>query len=85
MLLTASRDIDAASASAECVVRTHERLVEMLRPGLRLAEIDSFVARGATAHLVRKSDGIQLPRPFPARMTTPAAGEPLPPGESESG
>lgn len=45
MLVHAQRDIDAAAAAATCVVRTHERLVGMLRPGLTLAEIDSFVAR----------------------------------------
>ncbi|MCA9283679.1 MAG: type I methionyl aminopeptidase [Phycisphaerales bacterium] len=45
MLLHAPRDIEAAVAAAECVVRTHERLVEILRPGLRLSEIDSHVAR----------------------------------------
>lgn len=45
MPVTVQRDIDTAYAAAQCVVRTHERLVEFLRPGLTLAEVDSFVAR----------------------------------------
>lgn len=46
MVVTASRDIDAAVAAAQCVVRTHERLVDFLKAGQTLADIDSFV--GAT-------------------------------------
>lgn len=44
-LVTADRDVAAAEAAATCVVKTHERLVEYLRPGLRLSEIDAFVER----------------------------------------
>jgi hypothetical protein len=50
----------------------------------RTVVIDSFVARGATAHLVRTKEGIQLPRLLPARTKTPAAGEPSPPRGGES-
>jgi methionyl aminopeptidase len=44
MVVTAQQDIDRAAAAAECVVRTHFRLVEFLRAGLTLAQIDQFVA-----------------------------------------
>jgi len=44
MVVTAERDIEAAEAAAQCVVRTHERLVQFLRVGQTLAQIDSFVA-----------------------------------------
>jgi len=39
------RDQDAATAAAACVVTIHRRLVEELRPGLTLAQIDAFVAK----------------------------------------
>src|SRR5512145_1954917 len=45
MVVTASQDIEAAAAAAQCVVRTHERLAEFLRAGQTLAEVDAFVAR----------------------------------------
>lgn len=45
MVVTASRDIDSALAAAQCVVRAHERVVEFLRAGLTLPEVDEFVAR----------------------------------------
>jgi len=45
MTITVERDIDAALAAAQCVVRVHERLVEFLRAGLTLAQVDAFVAR----------------------------------------
>ena len=35
MVVTASADIDSAAAAAQCVVRTHERLVEFLEAGLK--------------------------------------------------
>ncbi|NNF45005.1 MAG: type I methionyl aminopeptidase [Phycisphaerales bacterium] len=44
MVVSAQRDIDRAFAAAQCVVRVHERLVEFLRAGQTLAEIDAFVA-----------------------------------------
>ncbi|HRP62283.1 MAG TPA: type I methionyl aminopeptidase [Phycisphaerales bacterium] len=44
MVVTAARDVDAAYAAAQCVVRTHERLVDFLRAGQTLAQIDTFVA-----------------------------------------
>ncbi len=44
MVVTAAQDIDAASRSATCVVRIHERLVNFLRAGKTLADIDSFIA-----------------------------------------
>ena len=44
MVVTAERDIDAAYAAAQCVVKVHERLVEFLRAGQTLADIDRFVA-----------------------------------------
>ena len=46
MIVTDPKDIAHAEAAAERVVETHRRLVAFLRPGLTLAEIDSFV--GAT-------------------------------------
>jgi methionyl aminopeptidase len=44
MVVTAARDVDSALAAAQCVVRTHERLVEFLRAGQTLAQVDQFVA-----------------------------------------
>jgi methionyl aminopeptidase len=44
MVITAQREVDAAHAAAQCVVRTHERLVEFLKAGQTLAQIDRFVA-----------------------------------------
>jgi len=44
MTITVQRDIDAALAAAQCVVRTHERIVEFLKAGQTLLEIDQFVA-----------------------------------------
>ena len=44
MVVTAVRDIEAVEAAAQCVVRTHERLVQFLRAGLTLTEIDTFIA-----------------------------------------
>lgn len=41
-------EIDLAAAAADCVVETHRRVAEFLRPGLTLAEIDGFVARTLT-------------------------------------
>ncbi|RMH26699.1 MAG: M24 family metallopeptidase, partial [Planctomycetota bacterium] len=37
-------DFDAARAAAQRVVTIHRRLVEFLRAGLTLAQIDTFVA-----------------------------------------
>lgn len=45
MTVTKTRDIDAATDAAACVVKTHERLVSFLRAGLTLAEIDGFVGK----------------------------------------
>jgi len=44
MVVTAVQDIDCAAAAAQCVVRSHERLVEFLRAGQTLAEVDAFIA-----------------------------------------
>ena len=44
MVITAQREIDAALEAAQCVVQTHHRLVDYLRAGRTLAEIDRFVA-----------------------------------------
>ena len=42
-MLTESQDIAGATAAAERVVEVHRRLVEFLRAGQRLSEIDAFV------------------------------------------
>ena len=44
MVISAQREIDAAHAAAQAVVRVHERLAEHLAAGQTLAEIDRFVA-----------------------------------------
>ena len=44
MVINAKQDVLAAQAAAQCVVRTHERLVEYLQVGRTLAQIDQFVA-----------------------------------------
>lgn len=44
MVLKAVQEVDGAAAAAQCVVDTHARLVEFLRAGLTLAEVDRFVA-----------------------------------------
>ena len=45
MVVTAIQDIELAAAAARRVVETHERLVDYLKAGLTLAEVDGFVAR----------------------------------------
>ncbi|HMN96757.1 MAG TPA: type I methionyl aminopeptidase [Phycisphaerales bacterium] len=45
MLVTAARDIELAEAAASAVVQVHRRLVDLLRIGMTLPEIDSAVAR----------------------------------------
>lgn len=45
MTVTQASEIAAAEAAAERVVRTHEALVEILRPGVTAIEIDRFVGR----------------------------------------
>jgi len=45
MLVTKPADIEGATRAAECVVKTHERLVGYLREGLTLADVDAFVGR----------------------------------------
>ena len=42
MVVTADRDIESALAAAQCVVRSHERLVDFLRAGQTLAEISGL-------------------------------------------
>ncbi len=44
MVISAEHDIESAHAAAQCVVKTHERLAEFLKPGQTLAEIDRFVS-----------------------------------------
>ena len=44
MVISAQQDIDGAEAAAQCVVRTHERLVDFLQAGRTLAQIDRYVA-----------------------------------------
>ncbi len=44
MVISAEHDIESAHAAAQCVVRTHERLVEFLKAGQTLAQIDRFVS-----------------------------------------
>lgn len=43
MVVSTAREVDLAAAAAERVVETHRRLVEFLRPGQTLAQIDEFV------------------------------------------
>ena len=45
MLVTSPSDIEGATAAAACVVKAHQRLVEFLREGQTLAEIDAFIGR----------------------------------------
>jgi methionyl aminopeptidase len=45
MVVTAQRDVDAASAAAQLVVAVHESLVDFLRAGQTLRDIDAFVAQ----------------------------------------
>src|SRR5687767_6705350 len=44
MVVTAIQEIESAHAAAQRVVQTHERLVEFLRAGLTLAQVDAFIA-----------------------------------------
>lgn len=44
MILRTPREIEDARAAAACVVRTHHRLAEWLRPGRTLAQVDAFCA-----------------------------------------
>ncbi len=38
-------DIDRAYAAAQCVVKTHQRLVELVKAGMTLAQVDMLVAK----------------------------------------
>lgn len=53
MLLTAPRDIEAATRAAELVVLVHQRIAEFLRAGRTLAEIDALVGRTLKEHRAR--------------------------------
>jgi methionyl aminopeptidase len=44
MVVTAEKDIQGARDAARCVVEVHEALVDFLRTGLTLAQVDRFVA-----------------------------------------
>jgi methionyl aminopeptidase len=43
--VTTAADADAARAAARCVVTVHQRLAEWLREGMRLPQVDQFVAQ----------------------------------------
>ena len=45
MIITADQDVAGATAAADCVVKTHQRIIEFLRAGLTLAEIDAEIGR----------------------------------------
>jgi len=45
VILRTAKEIEDARAAAGCVVETHRRLAEWLRPGLTLAEVDAFCAQ----------------------------------------
>ncbi len=45
MIVSRERDIQGATAAAQCVVDTHFALVEYVKPGVTLAEIDQEVGR----------------------------------------
>ena len=45
MILRTAKEIEDARAAAGCVVETHRRLADWLRPGLTLAEVDAFCAQ----------------------------------------
>jgi methionyl aminopeptidase len=45
MVISRDEDIDSAAAAAAKVVETHRRLVDFLRAGQTLAEIDAYVGR----------------------------------------
>ena len=48
MLVTAEHDVAGATLAAEKVVETHRRLVEFLRAGQTLAQVDAFVGSTLT-------------------------------------
>jgi uncharacterized protein involved in outer membrane biogenesis len=60
-------DVAVAGASAQAPPLVEAERVALLPLLSRTVWVDSFVVHGATAHLVRSEDGIQLPRPSPAR------------------
>lgn len=45
MVVTATADIEGAAAAADKVVQVHRHLIDHLRAGLTLAEIDGFIAQ----------------------------------------
>lgn len=45
MAVIAPQEIELAYEAAQCVRRTHEALVEFIRPGQTLAEIDAFIGQ----------------------------------------
>ena len=66
MQLASQEDINGATRAAECVVAVHERLVDWLKPGQTLAEIDSFVARSLQELGARSAFLGYRARPHPA-------------------
>lgn len=62
-------DVEAARAAARCVVQTHRRLADFLRPGQTLGQIDAFIARTLEDLGCRSCFlGYRVPRmpPFPS-------------------
>ena len=45
MYLTSPTDVEGATASAERTVEIHRRLVDWLKPGQTLADVDAFVGK----------------------------------------
>ncbi len=68
-LLRKPADIEAARASAQRVCRVHEALVDFLRPGVTLSQVDAFVAE--TLHSLQSTSAFLRYRaagypPFPS-------------------
>ncbi len=95
MLVTASRDIEAATRAAELVVLVHQRLADSLRAGQTLAEIDALVGRTLREHKAKSCfHRYKIPGhpPFPSQSclsvnecvvhgTHVMTGDPITPGD----
>lgn len=65
MPVLAPNDVEDAAAAAQCVVNVHERLVEYLRAGLTLAEVDGFVSQVLMDLKCRSCFHLYKPRGYP--------------------
>ena len=72
--LKSKREIEALRDAAQITARTHARLVEEIKPGARLRDLDAIAEKFITSHgattLYKGIRQIPKQRPFPGAITT---------------